>query len=39
MFNVAEFKWALPWVWGLFAIVGGIAAIIMSFQIKKLAAA
>jgi uncharacterized membrane protein HdeD (DUF308 family) len=30
---------AYPWVAGLFALVGGIAAIFMSFQVKKVQAA
>jgi uncharacterized membrane protein HdeD (DUF308 family) len=34
-FNFTSFMAALPWVWGLFAIVGGIAAIVMSFQLRK----
>jgi uncharacterized membrane protein HdeD (DUF308 family) len=33
--NFPRFMLALPWVWGLFAIVGGIAAIAGSFQIRK----
>lgn len=34
-FNFEKFMLILPWVWGLFAAAFGIAAIIMSFQIKK----
>jgi uncharacterized membrane protein HdeD (DUF308 family) len=34
-FNFEKFMLVLPWVWGLFAAAFGIAAIIMSFQIKK----
>jgi len=34
-FNVSTFMLVLPWVWGLFAIVFGIAAIVMSFQMRK----
>jgi uncharacterized membrane protein HdeD (DUF308 family) len=35
-FNFEKFMLVLPWVWGLFAAAFGIAAIVMSFQIKKL---
>jgi len=38
-FNFTSFMSALPWVWGLFAVLGGIAAIISSFQLKKAFAA
>jgi uncharacterized membrane protein HdeD (DUF308 family) len=34
-FNFTSFMTALPWVWGLFAIIFGVAAIAMSFQAKK----
>jgi uncharacterized membrane protein HdeD (DUF308 family) len=37
-FNFTSFMLALPWVWGLFAIIGGIAAIAMAFQLKKVEA-
>ena len=38
-FNFTTFMAALPWVWGLFAIVFGIAAIVMAFQARKTPAA
>jgi uncharacterized membrane protein HdeD (DUF308 family) len=34
-FNFTTFAKALPWVWGILAIVFGIAAIVMSFQVRK----
>ena len=34
-FNFTSFMLALPWVWGLFMAIFGIAAIVMAFQIKK----
>lgn len=34
-FNWTSFMLALPWVWGVFAIIGGISAIVLSFQMKK----
>jgi uncharacterized membrane protein HdeD (DUF308 family) len=34
-FNVSTFMLILPWVWGLFAAIFGIGAIITSFQIRK----
>ena len=34
-FNASTFMLVLPWVWGLFAIVFGVAAIVMSFQSRK----
>jgi uncharacterized membrane protein HdeD (DUF308 family) len=34
-FNWTTFMVALPWVWGIFAVAGGIAAIVMSFQLRK----
>ena len=34
-FNFTTYMLALPWVWGIFAIAGGIAGIIGSFQLKK----
>lgn len=38
-FNFTSYMSALPWVWGLFAVISGVAAIASSFQIKKLTAA
>jgi len=38
-FNFTSFMLALPWVWGAFAMVAGIAGILGAFQIKKLQAA
>ena len=34
-FNFEKFLLVLPWVWGIFVAAFGIAAIVMSFQIKK----
>jgi len=34
-FNFTEFASALPWVWGVFAVIFGIAAIVGSFSAKK----
>ena len=34
-FNFTTFAKAMPWVWGIIAIGFGIAAIIMSFQVRK----
>jgi len=34
-FNFAAFATALPWVWGLFAIVFGVMGIVGSFAVKK----
>ena len=36
-FNFTSFMVALPWLWGIFAIAGGIAAIVHSFQVRKAA--
>jgi uncharacterized membrane protein HdeD (DUF308 family) len=33
--NAVEAALVLPWVFGAFAVVGGIAAIVMAFQLKK----
>lgn len=33
-FNWTTFMLALPWVWGIFAVAGGIAAIVMAFQLR-----
>lgn len=38
-FNFTSYMAALPWIWGLFAVIGGVAAIASSFQLKKLTAA
>lgn len=35
-FNWTEYMFALPWVWGVFAIVGGVASIVMSFSLRKI---
>lgn len=35
-FNFTSYMAALPWIWGLFAAISGVAAIFSSFQIKKL---
>jgi uncharacterized membrane protein HdeD (DUF308 family) len=35
-FRFAEFAKVLPWVWGILGIVFGIAAIVMSFQVRKI---
>jgi uncharacterized membrane protein HdeD (DUF308 family) len=35
-FNWTEYMFALPWVWGVFAIAGGIASIVMSFSLRKI---
>jgi uncharacterized membrane protein HdeD (DUF308 family) len=34
-FNFTSFMMALPWVWGVFAVAGGIAAIALAFQMRK----
>jgi len=34
-FNFPQFILVLPWVWGLFVAAFGIAAIVMSFQLRK----
>lgn len=34
-FNFTKYMVALPWVWGIIAIGFGLAAIIMSFQVRK----
>jgi len=33
--NFPQYMLALPWIWGLFAVLGGIVAIAGSFQIRK----
>lgn len=33
-FNFTTFMLAIPWVWGIFAIAGGIAAIVLAFQLR-----
>jgi uncharacterized membrane protein HdeD (DUF308 family) len=38
-FNFTSFMLALPWVWGVFAIIAGIVGIAGSFQLKKAQAA
>jgi len=37
-FNFTSFMLALPWIWGIFAVAGGIAAIVMAFQLRKIEA-
>jgi uncharacterized membrane protein HdeD (DUF308 family) len=37
-FNFTSFMAALPWVWGIFAVAGGIAAIVYAFQVRKVQA-
>lgn len=37
-FNFTSFMLALPWIWGIFAVAGGIAAIAMAFQLRKIEA-
>lgn len=34
-FNLAKYAVVLPWVWGVFAVIGGIMAIIGAFQLRK----
>jgi uncharacterized membrane protein HdeD (DUF308 family) len=34
-FNFTSFMLALPWVWGVFAVAGGFAAIALAFQMRK----
>jgi uncharacterized membrane protein HdeD (DUF308 family) len=34
-FNFTTFAKAMPWVWGIIAIGFGLAAIVMSFQVRK----
>ena len=34
-FNFTSFMLALPWVWGVFALVFGVAAIFMAFRQRK----
>ena len=34
-FNFTSFMAALPWVWGIFAVVAGIMAIVGSLQLRK----
>jgi len=34
-FNAPKYMLALPWVWGIFAVVAGVMAIIGSFQLRK----
>jgi uncharacterized membrane protein HdeD (DUF308 family) len=36
LFNPLVGAVALPWVLGIFGIVGGIAAVVMAFQRKRL---
>jgi uncharacterized membrane protein HdeD (DUF308 family) len=38
-FNLVAYAAVLPWVWGLFAIISGVMAIVSSFQLKKASAA
>ena len=33
--NAVQASLVLPWVFGAFAVIGGIAAIVMAFQLKK----
>ena len=37
-FNFTEFAGAIPWLWAIFALGFGIAAIVMAFQVRKLQA-
>ncbi len=37
-FNFARYAAVMPWVWGILAIGFGIAAIFMSFKVRKMAA-
>jgi uncharacterized membrane protein HdeD (DUF308 family) len=37
-FNFTTFALAMPWVWGVLGIGFGIAAIVMSFRLRKIAA-
>ncbi|NTU70736.1 MAG: hypothetical protein HGB10_02800 [Coriobacteriia bacterium] len=34
-FNFTTYMLALPWIWGLFAIVSGVMGILGAFQLKK----
>ncbi len=38
-FRFAEFAVVLPWVWGILGVGFGLAAIIMSFRVRKMQAA
>lgn len=33
--NFPRYMLALPWIWGIFAIIGGVVAIVGSFQIRN----
>jgi uncharacterized membrane protein HdeD (DUF308 family) len=35
-FNAPQFMLALPWVWGAFALIGGILSVIGALQLRKL---